>query len=206
MAFPALTGFWKPAMITAYMISTAVIICIILGFPLGLWAARSDHAESVIIAMCDTMQTFPSFIYLIPVVMLFKVGDVAAVIAVLAFAIVPMIRYTNLGLRRVPKETVEAAIAQGTTRRQRLWKVELPIAFPEIMLGVNQVIFMALFMVAITALIGTKDLGQEINRARSDADSGRALVAGLCIAFLGITADRLIKTWSRKRKAQLGLA
>jgi len=205
LAFPAVTGFWKPAMITAYMIFTAVIICILGGFPLGLWAARSDRAQSVIITVCDTMQTLPSFIYLIPVVMLFKVGDVAAIIAVLAFALVPMIRYTNLGLRRVPKETVEAAIAQGTTKRQRLWKVEMPIAIPEIMLGVNQVIFMALFMVAITALIGTKDLGQEINRARSDADPGRALVAGFCIAFMGIVADRLIKTWSDKRKAMLGL-
>ena len=205
LVFPAVTGFWKPTMITAYLISTAVIICILIGFPLGLWAARSDRAQTVLIAVCDTMQTFPSFIYLIPVVMLFKVGDVAAMVAVLAFAVVPMIRYTNLGLRRVPYETVEAAVAQGTTKRQRLWKVQFPIAFPEIMLGVNQVIFMALFMVAITALIGTKDLGQEINRARSDADTGRALVAGLCIAFLGILADRLITTWSHKRKAQLGL-
>ncbi len=205
LGFIAVTGFWKPAMITAYMIFTAVIICVIGGFPLGLWAARSERAQTVIITVCDTMQTLPSFIYLIPVVMLFKVGDVAAIIAVLAFALVPMIRYTNLGLRRVPKETVEAAIAQGTTKRQRLWKVEMPIAIPEIMLGVNQVIFMALFMVAITALIGTKDLGQEINRARSDADPGRALVAGFCIAFMGIVADRLIKTWSDKRKAKLGI-
>ena len=205
LGFIAVTGFWKPAMITAYMIFTAVIICVIGGFPLGLWAARSERAQTVIITVCDTMQTLPSFIYLIPVVMLFKVGDVAAIIAVLAFALVPMIRYTNLGLRRVPKETVEAAIAQGTTKRQRLWKVEMPIAIPEIMLGVNQVIFMALFMVAITALVGTKDLGQEINRARSDADPGRALVAGFCIAFMGIVADRLIKTWSDKRKAKLGI-
>ena len=205
IAFPAFTGFWKPAMITAYMISSAVIICIVLGFPLGLWASRNDRASTVIMTLCDTMQTFPSFIYLIPVVMLFKVGDVAAIIAVLAFAIVPMIRYTNLGLRKVPAPTVEAAIAMGTTKRQRLWKVELPVAVPEIMLGINQTIFMALFMVAITALIGTKDLGSEINRARSDADTGTALVAGFCIAFMGIAADRLINTWARKRKQQLGL-
>jgi glycine betaine/proline transport system permease protein len=205
IAFPAVTGFWKPAMITAYMISSAVLICIVVGFPIGLWASRSDRVSALVITMCDTLQTFPSFIYLIPVVMLFKVGDVAAIMAVLAFAIVPMIRYTNLGLRRVPRPTVEAATAIGTTRRQRLWKVEMPIAIPEIMLGVNQTIFMALFMVAITALIGTKDLGAEINRARSDADTGTALVAGFCIAFMGIAADRLINTWSRKRKAQLGL-
>jgi len=205
LGFPALTGLWKPAMITLYMISSAVVICIVVGFPIGLWAARSDRAGTVIMTVCDTMQTFPSFIYLIPVVMLFKVGDVAAIMAVLAFAVVPMIRYTNLGLRRVPVQTVEAAVAQGTTRFQRLWKVEMPIAFPELMLGVNQVIFMALFMVAITALVGTKDLGQQINRARSAADSGLALVAGLCIAFMGIAADRLISTWSRKRKQQLGI-
>jgi glycine betaine/proline transport system permease protein len=205
MLFPAVTGFWVPAMITAYMIGSAVVLCILLGFPIGLWASRSDRAAAWVMTLCDTLQTFPSFIYLIPVVMLFKVGDVAAIMAVIAYAVVPMIRYTNVGLRGVPHQTREAATASGCTKRQSLWKVELPVAFPHIMLGVNQTIMMGLFMVAITALIGTKDLGQEINRARSDADPGRALVAGFCIAFLGIMADRIIGTWSRRRRQQLGL-
>ncbi len=205
-AFPAVVGFWKPAMITLYMIGSAIIICVLVGFPLGLWASRNDRVAKVMMTICDTLQTFPSFIYLIPVVMLFKTSDVAAITAVIAYATVPMIRYTNLGLRSVPASTKEAAIASGCTPRQLLWKVEMPIAIPQIMLGLNQTIMMALFMVAITALIGTKDLGQEINRARSDADAGRALVAGLCIAFLGIIADRLIGAWSKNRQRELGLA
>src|SRR3546814_13642054 len=115
-----------------------------------------------------------------------------------------MIRYTILGLRSVPAPIMEAATQQGTTRLQRLIKVELPIALPEIMLGVNQVIFMALFMVAITALIGTQDLGAEINSARSGNEIGKALVAGLCIAFMGMAADRLIGAWVRSEESRVG--
>jgi glycine betaine/proline transport system permease protein len=159
----------------------------------------------VVLVICDTLQTFPSFIYLIPVVMLFKVGDLAAIIAIIAYASVPMIRFTNLGLRSVPSETRETAIQSGCTPWRMLRKVELPIAIPRIMLGINQTILMVLIMVAVTSLIGTMDLGQEILKATSDLDVGRALVAGICIAFLGIVADRLIKAWGLKRQAQLGI-
>ncbi|WP_119462544.1 ABC transporter permease subunit [Rhodospirillaceae bacterium SYSU D60014] len=206
IGFIVITGFWTPAMITVYLVSIAVVICTGIGVPLGIWAARKPKVASVVLTICDTMQTFPSFIYLIPVVMLFKVGDVAAITAIIAYAMVPAIRYSYLGLRRVPTTIVESAVASGCTRRQILWKVELPLALPEIMLGVNQTIMMGLFMVTITALIGTRDLGQEINKALTDADTGRGLVAGLCIAFIGITADRLIGAWSLRRKRQLGLA
>ncbi len=206
MSFPLLMGLWKETMITIYMIGTAAVVCIIVGFPIGLAAAKNGRLSKVIILMCDFFQTFPSFIYLIPVIMLFKVSDISVIIAVLAFALVPMIRYTNLGFRNVPFQTREAAIQQGASPWQRLMKVELPIATPEIMLGINQVIFMALFMVAITALIGTQDLGSEINRARTGNKTGRALVAGLCIAFLGIIADRIISAWSKRRKEKLGLS
>lgn len=205
MSFPLLMGLWKETMITIYMIGTAAVVCIVVGFPIGLAAAKNERASKVIIVMCDFFQTFPSFIYLIPVIMLFKVSDISAIIAVLAFAIVPMIRYTNLGFRNVPFQTREAAVQQGASPWQRLIKVELPIATPEIMLGINQVIFMALFMVAITALIGTQDLGAEINRARTGNKTGRALVAGLCIAFLGIIADRIITALNKSRKEKLGL-
>ena len=205
ISFPLMVGLWKETMITIYMIGTAAVVCIIAGFPIGLAAAKNDRASTAIIVMCDFFQTFPSFIYLIPVIMLFKVSDISAIIAVLAFALVPMIRYTNLGFRNVPFQTREAAVQQGATPWQRLIKVELPIATPEIMLGINQVIFMALFMVAITALIGTQDLGSEINRARTGNKTGRALVAGFCIAFLGIIADRLIGQWTKRRKKLLGL-
>ncbi len=205
MSFPLVMGLWKQTMITIYMIGTAAVVCIIIGFPIGLAAAKNERLSKAIILMCDFFQTFPSFIYLIPVIMLFKVSDISAIIAVLAFALVPMIRYTNLGFRNVPFQTREAAVQQGATPWQRLIKVELPIATPEIMLGVNQVIFMALFMVAITSLIGTQDLGSEINRARTGNKTGRALVAGFSIAFLGIIADRIISQWTKRRKEKLGL-
>ena len=120
-------------------------------------------------------------------------------------ATVPAVRYTYLGLMRVPSTVVDAAIACGTTPRQRLFKVELPLAFPEILLGINQTIMMSLAMVAITALIGSRDLGQEIYKALPGADTGRGLLAGLGIAFIGIVADRLISAWAQKRKAALGL-
>jgi len=203
--FPAGTGLWTEAMTTLYMIGTAAVVCIIVGFVLGLLASRTANWSRFAAGVCDFLQTFPSFIYLIPVVMLFKVSDLSAIIAVLLFAVVPMVRYTMLGLRSVPAPIMDAATQQGTTRLQRFTKVELPIALPEIMLGVNQVIFMALFMVAITALIGTQDLGAQINAARSGNEIGKALVAGLCIAFMGIAADRLIGAWVKRKKVELGL-
>jgi len=137
--------------------------------------------------------------------MLFKVGDLSNIIAILAYASVPAVRYTYLGLIRVPPVINEAALTNGCTRRQKLWKVELPVALPEIMLGINQTIMMALAMTAITALIGSRDLGQEIYRALPTADTGRGLLAGLSIAAIGIIADRLISAWAKKRKQALGV-
>ena len=204
--FMMLSGFWTPLMLTIYLVTGCTIISVLMGIPIGILAARSPGAARVINTICDTLQTFPSFIYLIPVIMLFQTSDLSNVIAMLAYATVPAIRYTYLGLLRVPKATIEAATAAGTTPRQRLWKVELPIAFPEILLGINQTIMMALAMVAITALIGSRDLGQEIYKALPGADTGRGLLAGLGIAFIGITADRLIGAWAQRRKRELGMA
>jgi glycine betaine/proline transport system permease protein len=206
LAVILLSGFWVPAMMTVYLVSAAVLICIIIGVPIGIWAARSDRVARVIMAVCDTLQTFPSFIYLIPVIMLLKVGDLSNIIAILAYASVPAIRFTYLGLKRIPAVTIEAARAAGCTPRQRLWKVEMPMALPEIMLGINQTIMMALAMTAITALIGSRDLGQEIYKALPGADTGRGILAGLGIAFIGIIADRIIGSWANRRKRQLGLA
>ncbi len=203
--FLALTGFWTPLMMTLYLVTSCTILSILIGIPLGIWSSRSPRAARVMMTVCDTLQTFPSFIYLIPVIMLFQTSDLSNVIAMLAYATVPSIRYTYLGLSRVPQTVIEAATASGTTPSQRLWKVEMPIAIPEIMLGVNQTIMMALAMVAITALIGSRDLGQEIYKALPGADTGRGLLAGLGIAFIGITADRLIGAWSNRRKMELGL-
>jgi glycine betaine/proline transport system permease protein len=201
-----LSGLWEPAMLTVYLVTAAAIMCVLIGVPIGVWSSRSQRVARGVMFMCDTLQTFPSFIYLIPVIMLFKVGDLSNVVAILAYASVPAIRYTYLGLRRVPEVTIEAARATGCTPRQRLFKVELPIALPEIMLGINQTIMMALAMTAITALIGSRDLGQEIYKALPGADTGRGIMAGLGIAFIGIIADRLIGAWAERRKRDLGLA
>ena len=204
--FLMLAGFWEQLMLTIYLVTGATILCVLIGIPIGIWAAHNPRVARISGGVCDTLQTFPSFIYLIPVIMLFQTSDVSNVIAMLAYATVPAIRFTYLGLLRVPAATMEAAIASGTTPWQRLRKVELPIAFPEILLGINQTIMMALAMVAITALIGSRDLGQEIYKALPGADTGRGLIAGLGIAFIGIIADRLIGAWAMERKRQLGMA
>jgi glycine betaine/proline transport system permease protein len=200
-----LTGFWVPLMLTVYLVTGATLLSILLGIPLGIWSSRNSRVAATIMPICDMLQTFPSFIYLIPVIMLLKVGDLSNIIAILGYASVPAIRFTYLGIQRIPQVIIEAADASGSTSLQRLWKVELPIALPEIMLGVNQTIMMALAMVAITALIGSRDLGQEIYKALPGADTGRGLLAGLGIAFIGIIADRLIGAWAARRKRQLGL-
>jgi glycine betaine/proline transport system permease protein len=204
--FMMLAGFWTPLMLTIYLVTGCTILSILIGVPIGVWASRHPRGARVVMTACDTLQTFPSFIYLIPVIMLFQTSDLSNIIAMLAYATVPSVRYTYLGLIRVPQATIEAATASGTNERQRLWKVELPIAFPEILLGINQTIMMALAMVAITALIGSRDLGQEIYKALPGADTGRALLAGFGIAFIGIIADRFIGAWARQRKRDLGLA
>jgi len=200
------SGLWVPTVLTMYLVTVAVLICVLLGVPIGILAASSERASRWVTLWCDTFQTFPSFVYLIPVVMLFRAGDVAAVTAVIVWAIIPMIRYTNLGLRAVPADVVEAGRAAGCTRRQLLWRVRLPLALPEIMLGLNQTIMFALFMVVIAALIGTQDLGREILQSLTYGDIGRGLMAGLCIAFLGVIAERIIGGWSMRRKQALGLA
>ncbi|MEM9332356.1 MAG: ABC transporter permease subunit [Pseudomonadota bacterium] len=198
-------GNWEFAATTFYYVSMALVFCVLLGVPLGIWAARSRLAAKIIMAICDTLQTFPSFIYLLPAVMLFRVGELAIIFAIVPYAMVPAIRYTYLGLKRVPEVTVEAAKMAGATPFQKLWKVELPVALPEIMLGINQTIMMALAMTAITALIGGTDLGQEIYRALPTSDAGRGVMAGLGIASLGIIVDRLIGAWADARKRDLGI-
>lgn len=200
-----LFGFWEPAMLTVYLVFAAMILCVLIGVPIGIWASRSPLVARIVMSICDTLQTFPSFIYLIPAIMLFKVGDLTNIIAIIPYATVPAIRYTYLGLKRVPEVLKEAAEANGCTGFQKFWKVELPVALPEMMLGINQTIMMALAMTAITALIGSRDLGQEIYRALPTTDTGRGLLAGMGIAAIGIIADRLIGAWAKSRKAALGV-
>ncbi|MDH3672618.1 MAG: ABC transporter permease subunit [Gammaproteobacteria bacterium] len=204
--FMAVTGNWEKSMISVYLCGISVVIASAIGVPLGIWAARRERAHKIMQVVIDTLQTLPSFVYLIPVVMLFRVGDFSAMIAIVAYALVPAIRYTDHGIRQVPAPLIEAAQAFGCTRRQILWRVQLPIALPEIMLGVNQTIMMALAMLVITALVGTRDLGQEVYIALTKADTGRGVVAGVCVAFIAIIADRLISAWANRKKEELGLA
>ncbi|MER8916763.1 ABC transporter permease subunit [Mesorhizobium sp. M0761] len=203
-AFCAVTGLWEKTMATVYLCGISAFIACLIGIPIGLMAARSDRFEKIVTPIIDTLQVLPSFCFIIPVVMLFRVGDVTAMIATVAFAVVPAIRYTNHGIRQVPPALIEAAKVSGCTPRQTFFRVQLPLALPEIMLGVNQTILMALAMIIICAMVGTRDLGQEVFIALSKADSGRGIVAGLAIAFIGIVADRLFNAWTAKARARLG--
>ena len=206
VAFPAVVGLWDKAMITVYLCAISALFSCLVGIPLGIVATRSVWFDRVQRVVVDTLQTLPSFVYLIPVVMLLRVGDVTALIAIVAFAVTPAIRYTIHGIRQVPPYLIEAAVAQGCTRSQILWRVQLPLALPEIMLGINQTILFALSMLVITALVGTRDLGQEVYIALTKVDTGRGIIAGLCVAFLGIVADRLLRAWADRFRRRLGLA
>jgi glycine betaine/proline transport system permease protein len=204
--FCATTGLWVPAMQTLYLCGASVLVACAMGIPIGMWAARNDRVQAFVTPIIDGLQTIPSFCFIIPVVMLFGVGDVTAMIATVAFAIVPSIRYTSHGIRQVPAELVEAGRVSGCTKWQLFRHVQLPMAMPEIMLGLNQTILLALSMIIICAMIGTRDLGQEIFKALAKADSGRGIVAGLVIAFIGIMADRLITAWVRSMRQKRGEA
>jgi glycine betaine/proline transport system permease protein len=193
-------------MATVYLCGIGSIISALIGIPIGVLASRNDTAHRIITPIIDTLQTLPSFVFIIPVVMLFRVGDVTALIAIVSFAIVPAIRYTDHGIRQVPPALIEAARVSGCTRQQMFWRVQMPLALPEIMLGINQTILLALSMLIIAAMVGTRDLGQEVFISLAKADSGRGLVAGLAVAFIGIVADRLIGAASARARRRLGLA
>ncbi|MDE0715427.1 MAG: ABC transporter permease subunit, partial [Gammaproteobacteria bacterium] len=204
--FIAFTGGWKKGMVTVYLCGLSVVFAAMIGIPIGIWSARNERVHRVVQVCIDTLQTLPSFVYLIPVVMLFRVGDFAAMLAIVAYAVAPAIRYTDHGIRQVPAQLVEVAKSVGCTRGQILRKVQLPVALPEIMLGINQTIMMALSMLVITALVGTRELGQEVYIALTKADTGRGLVAGVSVAAIAIISDRLIKAWVARRRAALGLS
>ena len=207
MLFVAVSGWWERAMITAYMVSFAVLVATLIGLPLGIWAAREERRANRVLLACDTLQTFPSFIYLIPVIMLFGVNDVAAIAAVVVFGAVPMTRYTIEGLtRRLARGTARIGRHVPGRRAGRSSGASgLPMAVPTIMVGLNQTVMFSLFMVIIAAFIGTQDLGQEMQRALSSTDVGKGLVLGLCVAFMGLLVDHLITVWGAARRRALGL-
>jgi glycine betaine/proline transport system permease protein len=204
-SFIAIVGLWPKAMVTLYLCGLSVVIACLIGIPIGIWAARNERVHKVVSVVIDTLQTLPSFVYLMPVVMLFRVGDFAAMLAVIAYAVTPIIRYTDHGIRHVSPDLIEASQQVGCTRGQILRKVQLPMALPQIMLGVNQTIMMALSMLVITALVGTRELGQEVYIALTKADTGRGIIAGVCVAFIAIIADRMIGAWASRRKREYGL-
>ncbi len=192
-------------MTTVYLCGVSVLVATLIGLPIGIAAGLDARIWRTVQPVIDTLQTLPSFVYLIPVVMLFRVGDFAAMIAIVLYALAPAIRYARHGVARTPGELVEAGTAAGCTRRQILTRIRLPLAVPEILLGLNQTIMLALSMLVITALVGTRDLGQEVYIALTKADVGLGLVAGLCVAAIAIIADRLIAAGSLRMRRRLGL-
>ena len=192
-------------MLSIYLCGSAVFISAALGISLGIWASHNDRVSAFLRPINDTLQTMPLFVFLIPVLMVFLLGDFTAMLAIVMYAIVPAIRYTEHGIRNVPPDTLEAAKALGCNRWQLLFQVELPLAIPEIMLGLNQVVMFALAMLVITALVGTVDLGQLVYEALTNADFGLGVIAGLGMALLAMITDRILQAWSRRKKIELGL-
>lgn len=203
--FILLAGQWQQAMISVYLCASAVTLSIVIGVALGIWGAASDGASAVLRQVNDTLQTIPQFVFLIPVLMFFGVGDFTGLLAIILYAVVPAIRYTEHGLRQVPAAQIEAATAMGCTRSQILWQVKLPNAFPEILLGINQTILFAMGMLVIASLVGTDGLGQQIYIGLGKNDPGMGVIAGLSLALIGMIADRILRAAAANRKTALGI-
>ena len=198
LVFIGLLGLWEDTMTTLAMVLSSVLFCCIVGVPLGIASGRNDTVEKVLRPFLDAMQTTPSFVYLVPIVMLFSVGNVAGVLATIIFAMPPIIRLTSLGIRGVHPELVEAALAFGATRSQVLIKVQVPLAMPTILAGLNQTIMMALAMVVIAALIGAGGLGSPVVLGLNTLDIGLAVIAGLSIVLLAMVLDRITQSMAQK--------
>lgn len=197
MVLIGVLGLWDLAMQTLALMLVATVLAVAIGIPIGIGLARSGRARAVALPVLDAMQTLPSFVYLVPALMLFGLGKVPAVFATLIYATPPVIRLTDLGIRLVDAEVVEAADAFGASRRQRLFGVELPLAWPTIMTGVNQTIMMALSMVVVASMIGARGLGEEVLLGIQRLDVGRGLAAGIAIVALAIVLDRITQAYGR---------
>ncbi|KAA3630539.1 MAG: proline/glycine betaine ABC transporter permease [Proteobacteria bacterium] len=197
-------GMWDDTMRTMSIITVCTLLSIALGIPIGILMARSDHARSIVTPLLDIMQTMPAFVYLIPVVMLLGIGKVPGVIAVVIYAIPPVIRLTNLGIRLVDKEVLEAATAFGASSSQRLWGVQMPLAMPTIMAGINQTIMMALAMVVIASMIGVTGLGQPVLKSITNQYFTLGLFNGLAIVALAIIFDRVSQAYAKRSQRHLG--
>ena len=197
-------GLWESTVETIALIVVTVTLSILIAVPMGVWASQSDRLDAVLRPILDAMQTMPSFVYLVPAIAFFSLGDTPAVLATLIYAVPPAVRLTNLGIRQLPADTLEAADSFGMTQRQMLVKVKVPLAIPTIMAGVNQTTLMALSMVVIASLVGAGGLGLDVNRALGRIEPGNAFLAGLGIVFVAIIIDRITQALTRRQQTALG--
>ena len=197
-------GMWEDTMRTMSIIIVSTLLALLLGIPVGIMMSRSDRTQMIVTPLLDVMQTLPGFVYLIPVVMLLGIGKVPGVIAVVIYAIPPIIRLTNLGIRLVDAEVMEAATAYGASSMQRLAGVQIPLAMPTIMAGINQTIMMALSMVVIASMIGVKGLGQPVLKAITNQYFTLGMLNGLAIVALAIVFDRISQAYAKRTQAHLG--
>ena len=198
-------GIWEPAMKTMALMLTSTLLAVAGGIPLGITMARSDRFQALMLPILDIMQTMPIFVYLIPFVMLFGPGKIPALLATIVFAVPPVIRLTNLGIRHVDSEVVEAYTSFGATKRQLLFNVQFPLALPTIMAGINQTTMMALSMVVIASMIGAGGLGYQVLQGIQRLEMSRGLLAGLGIVFLAVIFDRIAQAYGRKMQQHLHL-
>ena len=206
LGFLVVAGVWPQTMLSVYLCGLAVLLSFAVGVALGILASEYDGVSAFLRPINDTLQTMPLFVILIPFVMIFKIGEFTALLAIMAYAVVPAIRYAEHALRNVPAEVVEAATCFGCTRRQLLWRVRLPLAMPVIMLGLNQTIMFGIAMLVIAALVGTNGLGQRVYIGLGDGDFGVGIVAGVGMAFIAMIADRMTQGMSRAWQRKLGLS
>ena len=206
LGFLIIAGVWPQTMLSVYLCGLAVLLSFTIGVGLGILASEYDGVSAFLRPINDTLQTMPLFVILIPFVMIFKIGEFTALLAIMAYAIVPAIRYSEHALRNVPAHVVEAATCFGCTRTQLLWRVKLPLSMPVIMLGLNQTIMFGIAMLVIAALVGTNGLGQRVYIGLGDGDFGVGIVAGIGMAFIAMIADRMTQGMSRAWQERLGLA
>ncbi|MDF2679695.1 MAG: opuAB [Brevibacillus sp.] len=194
-------GYWEHSMETLALVLTAALISIVVGIPVGIWCAKNESVQKVVTPLLDFMQTMPAFVYLIPAIFFFGLGKVPGVIASVIFAMPPTIRLTNLGIRQVPADLIEASDAFGSTYWQKLTKVQLPIAKTTMMAGINQSIMLALSMVVIASMIGAKGLGADVYRAVTQINIGQGFEAGLAIVIMAILLDRITQGVGKRKNA-----
>ncbi|MDA3780470.1 MAG: proline/glycine betaine ABC transporter permease [Bacteroidales bacterium] len=194
-----LMGYWEETMNTFALVIASTVIALVIGIPLGIYTARNKTAEKIVRPILDFMQTMPAFVYLIPAILFFSVGNVPGVVATVIFSLPPAVRLTDLGIRGVQPEVVEAAISFGATKKQLLGKVQIPLAMPTILAGVNQVIMLALSMVVIASMVGAEGLGQAVYKGILTADIGLGFEAGLGIVIIAIILDRMTQALGKTK-------